>query len=127
MAFEARSGDHEILMDSSENFGGANSGPSPKTLLLAGLTGCSGMDVVSILAKMKISDYELQIDCSTEVTEEHPKVFREIFLKYIFTGKNLPEGKLTKAVEMSLSKYCGVAAMLSKNSEILREIVIRSS
>ncbi|MBN2363726.1 OsmC family protein [candidate division WOR-3 bacterium] len=127
MAFEARSGDHEILMDSSENFGGENSGPSPKTLLLAGLTGCSGMDVVSILAKMKVSGYELQIDCSTEVTEEHPKVFREIFLKYVFTGKNLPEDKLTKAVDMSLSKYCGVAAMLSKNSEILREIEIRSS
>lgn len=93
-------------------------GPGPKSLLLSGLAGCSGIDVVDVLKKMRVGFSDLSIEVETEQTEDHPKVFKDIFVTYSIRTEATNEDKVRKAIELSLDKYCGVAAMLSKNSKI---------
>lgn len=93
-------------------------GPSPKPLLLSSLSGCSGMDAVGILKKMRVEDYKLEIDVEADVAEEHPKVYTAIKMTFNFTGNNLPADKVISAVEKSITKYCAVHAMLSKAAPI---------
>jgi putative redox protein len=124
MAFEATINGHQIIMDTDIDGGGNNQGPRPKILLLAGLGGCTGMDVVSILAKMKVVPEKFWMEISAEVNDEHPKVFKQIKLVYYFKGDNLSYEKLEKAVNLSKEKYCAVSAMLSKTAEMQIEIKI---
>jgi putative redox protein len=124
MAFEATINGHQIIMDTDIDGGGNNQGPRPKILLLAGLGGCTGMDVVSILAKMKVVPEKFWMEISAEVNDEHPKVFKQIKLVYYFKGDNLSNEKLEKAVNLSKEKYCAVSAMLSKTAEMQIEIKI---
>ena len=124
MAFEATINGHQIIMDTDVDGGGNNQGPRPKILLLAGLGGCTGMDVVSILAKMKVVPDKFWMEISAEVSDEHPKVFNQIKLVYYFKGDNLSFEKLEKAVNLSKEKYCAVSAMLSKTAEMQIEIKI---
>ena len=125
MAFNAEVNGHNILLDADTAAGGENSGPRPKALVLGALGGCSGMDVVSILAKMKVDldGFEMLID--GEQTEEHPKVYHAIHVTYVFYGKDLPLDKLEKAVGLSQDKYCGVSAMLKGVSKITHSIEIK--
>ena len=91
---------------------------------MAGLAGCSGIDVVDILEKMRVTFSDFTIDTEAEQTDEHPKVFKEIAITYrIKTAKENAE-KVKKAIELSLEKYCGVSAMLKKNSPVRYELVI---
>lgn len=124
MAFEASINGHQILMDVDRSNGGQDLGPRPKILLLAGLGGCTGMDVVSMLAKMKIVPDKFWMEISAEMTDEHPKVYNQIKLVYCFQGNDLPMDKLEKAVNLSKEKYCGVSAMLSTTAEMIIEIKI---
>ena len=124
MAFDAEQNGHHILIDAKQESGGENGGTSPKVLLLTGLAGCTGMDVVSILKKMKIEDYELEIEVTGEQTEEHPVVYHTITVNYRFQGENLPIDKIERAVELSETKYCGVSAMLRKAADIHNRIFI---
>jgi len=124
MAFEANVNGHQLIMDTDLTADGNDQGPRPKILLLAGLGGCTGMDVISILAKMKIVPEKFWMEISAEMTDEHPKVFNQIKLVYFFKGDNLPYDKLEKAVNLSQEKYCGVSAMLSKTAEMQIEIKI---
>ena len=124
MSFEASLNGHSIIMDADVSGGGNNQGPRPKILLLAGLGGCTGMDVVSILAKMKVIPEKFWMEISAEMTDEHPKVYNQIKLVYYFKGNNLQMEKLEKAVNLSKEKYCGVSAMLSKSAEMQIEIKI---
>jgi putative redox protein len=124
MAFEATINGHQIIMDTDVDGGGNNQGPRPKILLLAGLGGCTGMDVVSILAKMKVVPEKFWMEISADVSDEHPKVFNQIKLVYYFRGENLSFEKLEKAVNLSKEKYCAVSAMLSKTAEMQIEIKI---
>lgn len=124
MSFENNIDEHKLIVDATSEFGGQNLGPSPKKLLLAGLAGCTGMDIVSILQKMRqpLSSFELQVEA--DLTSEHPKVYSDILLKYVFkTSDNLDKDKVEKAVQMSQDTYCGVAAMLRKASNLTCEIV----
>lgn len=98
--------------------GSLREGMSPKALLLAGLAGCSAVDVVEILEKMRISFTALSVESKAEQTEEHPRVFTGIDLLYTITTDPVNEEKVKKAIDLSLDKYCGVAAMLRKNSVI---------
>jgi putative redox protein len=82
------------------------------------------MDVVSILKKMQVPLEGFEVQVSTELTEEHPKVFKAVCLRYVFRGKNLPLDKLQRAVSLSQEKYCGVSAMLAKACPVTYEIVI---
>lgn len=115
---------HEFVVDADETVGGKDRGPRPKALLLSSLAGCTGMDVASILAKMKMPYDSFAIEVGAHQTDEHPKVYDKIDLRYIFTGGELDEKKIEKAVTLSQDKYCGVTAMLSKTAKIDYEIVL---
>ena len=124
LAFNALQGGHEIPLDASRESGGQDSGSSPKGLLLSGLGGCTGIDVVSILEKMRIPFEGFEVHASADLTEEHPKVFKSIHLTYRFRGRDLPMDKLERAVVLSMDRYCGVSAMLAKAAPISWEIVV---
>ena len=126
MAFETEITGHKVLMDANEDFGGRDGGPRPKPLIIAALTGCTGMDVVSILKKMHVEVDSFEIKTETEMTEEHPKTYSKIHLIYEFSGKDLDEGKIKKAVSLSQDKYCGVSELLKKGLELSYEIKITS-
>jgi len=116
-SFESHQHEAKIDIDSKKGVG-------PKALLLSGLAACSGIDVVEILEKMRVPFADLRIDVETEQTEEHPRVFRDIHITYhVKTGEENRE-KVNKAIALSLDKYCGVAAMLKKNSSIDYELRI---
>lgn len=105
---------HWITMDGPESFGGSDAGIRPKELLMLSLGGCTGSDVASILGKKKIKLDGFEMNISAEVADEHPQVFTRIHLEYVFYGKNLPEKDIERAIELSLTKYCSVTAMLQK-------------
>ncbi|RYZ23209.1 MAG: OsmC family peroxiredoxin [Chitinophagaceae bacterium] len=96
----------------------ATAGFSPKALLLSGLAGCSGIDVVDILEKMRVPFASLEIEAEAEQTDTHPRVFTGIHVTYKVGTEPENREKVIKAIELSLEKYCGVAAMLRKNSDI---------
>ncbi len=124
MGFEAEVNDFKIKLDADETVGGKNQGPRPKALSLVSLGGCTGMDVVSILGKMRVFPEDFEIKVSGELTEEHPKYYNKIHITYIFKGEDLPMAKLEKAVNLSQERYCGVSAMLQKAAEITHEIIV---
>lgn len=125
MTFVAKgSSGHYVVMDSRKEFGGTESASSPMEMVLFGLIGCSGFDVVSILKKMRMLPESFEIKAETERNQEHPKVFTKIHLKYIFTGADLKAENLERAVQLSQEKYCSVAAMLKKAAELTYEIVL---
>lgn len=124
MAFESQLGNHTVRMDTTPEMGD-DSGANPKQLLLAGLAGCTGMDVVSLLNKMRVPFTNFEMGIEADLIEEHPIVFSEIRLKYVFWGDNLDKAKVKKAVKLSQDKYCGVSAMLKKNSPITYTIEYR--
>ncbi len=124
MAFDAELDDHHFTLDANPQVGGQNKGPRPKGLLLSGLAGCTGMDVVSILKKMKIDNFEFEINVEADTTEEYPKVYKTIILNYIFKGENLPIAKVKRAVELSETRYCGASAMLGKAAKMVSKIIV---
>jgi len=123
MQFESEIRGHKVLMDIPAPHG-ADSAPTPKELLLASIQGCSGMDVVSMLNKHKIKFARFWINADAEPIATHPKVFQEVKLQFCF---ETVEGDLTRveeAVRLSMTKYCGVSAMVVKASPISYEILI---
>lgn len=124
MAFEADVNDFKIIMDASESVGGKNQGPRPKPLTLVSLAGCTGMDVVSILKKMKINLDFFNVEVSGELTSEHPQYYHSIHLIYYFKGVNLLVDKIEKAVNLSQERYCGVSELLKKGAKVTFEINI---
>ncbi|MBI5495174.1 MAG: OsmC family protein [Deltaproteobacteria bacterium] len=107
-------------MDAQPEHGGEGHGPTPKQLVLEGLAGCTAMDVIAILNKMRSPPVALRVEASTEMTETHPKVFTAIHLRYVVKG-DVPVDKLEKAIKMSQDTYCGVSAMLRKAAPITWE------
>ncbi len=124
MAFEAAIREHRILMDANEDSGGNNKGPRPKPMLMASLAGCTGMDVMSILKKMKVEAKGLNIRVEGIIAEEHPKIYTSLHLIYEFTGENLPMDRLVRAIELSQEKYCGVSLSLQKAMPVTWEVKI---
>ena len=127
MAFGTDVDGHQIIIDAASEFGGENRGPRPKPLMLVALAGCTGIDVVSILKKMRVNFDEFKIIVEGELTEEHPRHFSRMHIIYEFKGKNIPLDKLQKAVELSQQKYCGVSATYKKALELTWEIKINQS
>jgi putative redox protein len=115
-------------MDADSRVGGEDAGARPMELLLIGLGGCTGMDVVSILRKMRIEFESLSIELKAEKNDEHPKVYTKIEMKYVITGSDIPEDKFLRAIELSQERYCSVSAMLRKTAEfqIAHEIISRN-
>jgi len=124
LAFEADINGHKITMDAPIEGGGQNSGPGPKKLQLVALSGCTGMDVVSILKKMRVDFTAVDIEVQGDVTDENPKQYYKMHVIYTITGKNLPMEKLEKAVKMPEETYCGVGALYRKAIEVSSEIRI---
>jgi len=107
-----------IVVDGASAAEGGGSAVRPKELVLIGLAACSGVDVVSILKKMRVDFDHLEIRVSAEEADEVPKVFTTIELEYRVTGTDIPEDKVMRAIELSKDKYCSVSAMLSKAAQI---------
>ena len=124
LAFQVEQDGHRYVIDAGPDAGGRDLGPRPKALLLSGLGGCTAMDVVSILEKMRVKLDGLEVQVSAEAREEHPRIFTGIHVRYIFKGKDLPLDKLERAVKLSEDTYCGVSAMLRPTVPITSEIVI---
>ncbi len=124
MLFDSNVSGHSVMMDSTPAGGGEDKGSRPKELMLAALAGCSGMDVVSILKKMRVEFTGLNIRIEANVTAEHPKHYDRMHVIYEFTGNGLPIDQLTKAVELSQNRYCGVAFVYKKAMEMTYEIQI---
>lgn len=116
-----------LLMDTSPEHGGHSSGLSPKAMMLSALAGCSGLDVVSILDKMKVKLADFRIDTTGELTTKHPKYYHTVHIAYHFYGNHLNETKIKKAVSLSVEKYCGVLEMFRKFATIQTTIHIHNS
>lgn len=124
MAFEINTLGHAVRVDADAAVGGQGSGPPPKSLMLTALAGCTGMDVTAILNKMKVSYDRFRLEITGNAREEHPKTFSSVHVRYIFSGSELNTDKIETAAELSLGKYCPVAATLKHTAEITHEIVV---
>ena len=119
MRFDVETGSgHRVLLDAAEHNGGQNTGPQPMEILLVGLAGCSGMDIMAILRKKRqdITAYEIRIH--GERTEEYPRVFVEITIEHIFTGRAVQPEAVKRAIDLTEERYCGASAMLGKTAKL---------
>ncbi|MBN1960443.1 MAG: OsmC family protein [Deltaproteobacteria bacterium] len=124
MAFAAELQGHQFMVDASSEHGGKDLGPRPKTLVLTALAGCTGMDVVAILKKMRVTFAAFEVKVSGELTENHPKVYDKIHVIYHLKGENIDRTKVERAVELSRTTYCGVFAMLAHTAKVTHDIII---
>jgi putative redox protein len=127
LAFESEVDGHKIYMDSSQEHGGKNTGPRPKPLMMVALAGCTGMDVAAILKKMREEIEEFSVDIEGDISEEHPKRFREMKIIYRLKGKDIKRKNVEKAVHLSASRYCGVSANYKEAFPLTYEIIIEES
>ena len=111
--FKSYHGKNEIKID-----GKREDGFGAKALVLSAIAACCGIDIVDILSKMRVEFSDFEIEAKAEQTEEHPRVFKDIFVTYKLKTDKANEEKVKKAIDLSLDKYCGVSAMLKKNSPI---------
>ncbi len=124
MKFDSEVNGHHVIIDALPESGGFDTGPRPKALMLTALAGCTGMDVVSILKKMRVELKSFNVEVIADSTEEHPKHFTHMHIIYRFTGNDLHMDKLEKAVKLSQEQYCGVSFMFRKAMEVTHEIVV---
>lgn len=103
---------HELKMDAAQEVGGHNTGARPTELLLHSIAGCTGIDIVMILKKMRLEPQSFKMEIEGARAEEHPKRFTDFHIHYILEG-DLPEEKVVRAVELSKDKYCSVAHSLN--------------
>jgi putative redox protein len=119
MQFESTNPSGEtFLINAAAEHGGEGAGLRPKAMMLSSLAGCSGLDVASLIEKMKLEVDDFKIETIANLTEEHPKVYDAVVLEYHFYGNNLNESKLQRAVDLSVEKYCGVMEMFRQFASI---------
>ena len=109
---------HAVVMDADAGVGGNNTGSRPMELLLMGIGGCSGMDIISILKKKKQQVSGLEANVSGTMAENYPHKFTEISLEFIIRGKAVSEEAVKRAVQLSMEKYCSVKATLEGSAKI---------
>lgn len=127
MSFEAELNGHKFMIDADEKVGGKNLGPRPKPLMLTALAGCTGMDVISILKKMRVELDDFSINVEGEQNDEHPVQYIKMHITYEFKGKDLPKDKIEKAVNLSQERYCGVSDFYRKVIPVTHEIKLIES
>lgn len=108
---------HSVVLDAAPEVGGGDTGSRPGELTLMALGSCTGIDVVSILKKMRVSFDSLEVEVKAEQATEHPKVWTEIWVKFKVKG-DVPEDKLSKAIELSRDRYCSVGALYKKGVKV---------
>ncbi len=119
MAFESNNPSGlDLTIDAAPEDGGEGKGLRPKALMLSGLAGCSGLDVASLIKKMKLEVDDFSIETIANLTDEHPKYYDHVVIEYHFYGANLNEEKLQRAVDLSVEKYCGVMEMFRRFAEL---------
>ncbi|WP_075590375.1 OsmC family protein [Labilibacter marinus] len=124
MAWETEVNGHQLKIDVGEDNGGNDTGPRPKPLMLVALAGCTGMDVVSILKKMRVNYESLNIEVEANMREEHPKYYDSMKVIFKFKGEDLPMDKLERAVQLSEEQYCGVSALYKMAIPVSFEIKV---
>ncbi|WII71181.1 OsmC family protein [Bdellovibrio sp. 22V] len=126
LGFEAQIRQHSFVMDSrGEN--GKDQGPSPKEVLLASICVCSGMDVASILQKMRVDLISCEVNAQTDTTAGYPSIFEKVMLQYRIDGSDIKAEQALKAVRLSMTKYCGVSAMVVKASPMFYEVFLNGN
>lgn len=125
VAFEgtADSG-HRIVMDGPPQFGGRNKGTRPMEMLLIGLGGCSAFDVVHMLRKGRVELTDCEVGIEAERAPEDPKVFTRIHMHFVVSGRNVPEARVRRAVELSAEKYCSASIMFSRIASVTHDYEI---
>jgi putative redox protein len=118
MAFNAEVDGHNLIVDAVKENGGENTGPRPKSLMLVALAGCTGMDVISILEKMRVNIVSFSIEIVANSRDEHPKRYTDIKIVYRFIGNNVEREKVDKAIQLSLDRYCSVYAVYKEVIDI---------
>ncbi len=118
MAFNADSMGGSFKIDAGTESGGEGNGLRPKALMLTSLAGCSGLDIVSLLKKMRAEVDHLEINVTGELTEEHPKYYDKVHMEYVFYGSSFKKDKIKKAIQLSVDQYCGVMAMFKKFADV---------
>ncbi|MDQ0217435.1 OsmC family peroxiredoxin [Peribacillus cavernae] len=103
---------HEIKLDAAEESGGKNSGARPTELLLHAVAGCTGIDIIWILEKMRLNPTSFHMEVDGTRAEDHPKRFTDIHIHYALEGE-LPEDKVARAIQLSKEKYCSVSQSLN--------------
>ena len=124
MAFESNntSGNSFKIEDADKS-----DGLRPKALMLSALAGCSGLDVASLIKKMKLDVGTFQIDTIANMTDEHPKYYDAVMVEYHFYGRNLNEDRLQRAVDLSVEKYCGVFEMFRKFAKMETKTIFHNT
>ena len=122
MHFEINALGGMVDTDAADDFGGKGKGIRAKSLMLSAIAGCTGIDVLSIINKMRIELNDFYIEVKGNLTEDHPKIFDTVHISYYFVGNDLDEEKIIKAVNLSFDKYCGVIAMFKKFATVTKEI-----
>lgn len=113
-----------VKLDSAEVAGGHNDGFRPTELIAIGLVSCTGMDVISILRKKRQEVTAFEVKANIIRADEHPKVFTNIEIEYIVTGKDIDPAAVERAVQLSEERYCPSIAMLRKAAEITKKITV---
>ncbi|MCU0331233.1 MAG: OsmC family protein [Candidatus Kapabacteria bacterium] len=127
LVFTAHQDDREFMLAGSADESGVRRGVSPKKLLLTALAGCTAMDVASLLPKMRVPFSHIHISASGELTEEHPKVYLSMHVVYDIGTTEEYRSQVESIVEKSVTKYCGVHAMLEKVASVTHEIRLTGS
>jgi putative redox protein len=117
---------HSILMDGPTESGGDNVAIRPGEMTLVALGGCTSIDVVSMLKKMRVEFTDFEVIVDAETADDYPKVWTKIHVKYIIKGHNIDEAKVKKAIGLSEEKYCSVSAMMKKSAELTYDYEIIS-
>ena len=128
IAFAAKGdSNHWVMMDGPESVGGTNAGSRPKELLLYALAGCTASDVVNILKKKRVPVRGFEMRLTGHEREEHPKIFTDIHVEYVFVGEGIKPVDVERAIELSTTKYCSVSAMLQPTVKITHSYRIESA
>ena len=115
---------HSITMDGPPEIGGENLGVRPMEMLLLGVAGCTMIDVVTTLKKMRQELTHCETKVNAERADDHPKVFTDIHIQFIVKGQDLDPKKVEKAITLSAEKYCSASIMLGKTASITHDFEI---
>ncbi|MCF6182938.1 OsmC family protein [Lutibacter sp.] len=122
MLFESVTDEGSVLIDADEVVGGQGKGLRPKKMMLTSLAGCTAMDVISLLKKMRAEVANFNVLVEANLTDEHPKYYDKVHVTYQFFGSDFKKDKIEKSVNLSVERYCGVMEMFRQFAKVTTEI-----
>lgn len=123
MLFESVAPEGNVMIDADDVVGGQGKGLRPKAMMLTSLAGCTAMDVISLLKKMRAEVADFKVEVVANLTDEHPKFYDKVKVIYRFYGSDFKKDKIEKSVNLSVERYCGVFEMFRQFSDISHEII----